>query len=57
MKMIYNFNQNSKIVIKSDINSKIDFSIIEISKAKKKHIDKIIKIKYKNESNNVKIFG
>ena len=49
--MKYNYNQNTIIIIKSNINSKIDSSIIEKSKAKKKHIDKIIKIKYKNESN------
>ena len=46
MKTKYNFSKNNQIIIKNKLNSEIDNSIIDISKGKKKNIDKIIKIEY-----------
>ena len=57
MKIKYDYNQNNQIIIKNDLNSEIDTSIIDTSKGKKKNIDKIIKILYLKEGDKVKIFG
>ena len=59
MKIKYNYSQNYQIVIKNDLFSGIDTSIIDISKGKKKNIDRAIKLVYLKEKDKdkVKIFG
>ena len=55
MKMKYDYNQDSQLIIKT--KSEIDNSIIDISKGKKKNSDKIIKIVYQKGNYIVKLFG
>ena len=58
MKIKYDYSQFNQMIFKNNINKQIDTSIMDISKGKKKNIDKIIKIEYlKGEDDNIKIFG
>ena len=50
-KIKYKYSQNNQLVIKNI--SELDISIIDISKGKKKNMDKIIKIVYKKEKDKV----
>ena len=57
MKIKYDYSQFNKMIFKNNLNNQIDTSIIDISKGKKKNIDKIIKILYLKKGDKVKIFG
>ena len=46
MKTKYDYKQNIQIIIKNKLNSEINYSLIDISKGKKKNINQIMKIEY-----------